>query len=144
MSALNGNVLNSTEGDGNGEIGEGDKEINEEDHLNKKEQDKVEIEVDNGIGTNLNKVKKVNLHDAAIVHILQKGKDKIRAKNLPAVWYRNNCRMAREQLALRNSIYENMMNIKDCNFINVTIYELNKQEDGNIFGIWDKEINNLT
>ena len=67
----------------------------------------------------------------------------MKAKNLPAVRYRKNLRTQREQVTLRDSIYENIMNIKFNNFINVTVSELNQQEDGNIFGLWDNEINSL-
>ena len=63
--------------------------------------------------------------------------------NLPAVRYRKNCRTAREQVALRDSIYNNMINIKDNNFINMTVGEIDKEEDGNIFGYWDTEIKSL-
>ena len=67
----------------------------------------------------------------------------MKSKNLPAVRYRRKLRMVREQVALRDSIYENMMNIKENNFINVTVVEINKEEDGNIFGSWDREIETL-
>ena len=68
----------------------------------------------------------------------------MKSKNLPAVRYRKNCRLAREQVALCDLVYENIMNVKEDNFIYVTIREIQKQEDGNIFGSWDEEINSLT
>lgn len=67
----------------------------------------------------------------------------MKSKSLPAVRYMKNCRTAREQVVFRDSIYENMINIKEKNFINVTVYKLNQQDDGNIFGICDREINSL-
>ena len=148
MSALNGDVLNNGDGDGDGDgdedgDGNGDANNNEDDGVNNEESAEVEIDINNGIGNKRTKVKKVNVHDAATVNILKNGIDKMKAKNLPAVRYRKNCRLAREQVALRDSIYNNMMNIKDNNFINVTIDELNKEDDGNIFGNWDSEIKSL-
>ena len=128
MSALNGGDANTSEGDS-------------EDNSNA--TDKMEMDVDIGIGTKKIKVRKVNINDAAFVNIHLKGMEKMKAKNLPAVRYRKNCRTAREQVALRDSIYANMINIKDNNYINVTVGEIEKEEDGNIFGYWDKEIRSL-
>ena len=97
MSALNGGVLNTGEGDG-------DDDNNEDDVVNSEDSCEVEIDVNNGIGSKSTKVKKINVHDAATVNILQKGIDKMKSKNLPAVRYRKNCKLAREQVALRDSI----------------------------------------
>ena len=133
MSALNGDVL----------INEESGEVDNNDDDTDPDEVEVDIDVNNGIGSKSIKVKKVNIHDAATVNILLKGIEKMKAKNLPAVRYRKNLRTQREQVALRDSIYENMMNIKENNFINVTVCELNQQEDGNIFGLWDNEINSL-
>ena len=133
MSALNGDVL----------INEESGEVDNNDDDTDPDEVEVDIDVNNGIGSKSMKVKKVNIHDAATVNILLKGIEKMKAKNLPAVRYRKNLRTQREQVALRDSIYENMMNIKENNFINVTVCELNQQEDGNIFGLWDNEINSL-
>ena len=57
--------------------------------------------------------KNINIHDASPVHILKKEIEKMKSKNLPEVRYRKNCRLAREQVALRDSIYYSMINIKD-------------------------------
>ena len=51
--------------------------------------------------------------------------------------------MLREKVALCESIYNNVTNIKNDNYINVTVGEIEKEEDGNIFGYWDKEIKTL-
>ena len=64
-------------------------------------------------------------------------------KVIPAVRRRKNYRMLREKVALCESIYNNVTNIKNDNYINVTVGEIEKEEDGNIFGYWDKEIKTL-
>ena len=99
--------------------------------------------VDNGIGTKSTTIKKVNIHESAAVNILNKGIDNMKSKNLPAVRYRKNCQMKREQVVLRDSIYENVINTNDNNLFNVKIGDINNKEDGNIFGTWDKEIRSL-
>lgn len=66
MGALNGDVLNTEEC-------EGEVDNNEDDTVNSEDSDEVEIYVNNGIGSKSIKVKKFNVHDAAIVNIMQKG-----------------------------------------------------------------------
>ena len=95
ISSLNGDVMSI--GGGEGDNNDEDAATNEE-HSN--DTEKVEIEVENGIGTKTNKVKKVNIHDAVAVSILKKGVEKMKSKNLPAIRYRRKCRIAREQVVL--------------------------------------------
>ena len=62
----------------------------------------------------------------------------MKSKNLPAVRYRHKFRIQREQIVLRDFIYEILLNTNDNNLVNVIIAELNHIEDGNIFGTWYK------
>ena len=133
MTALNGDLVdNDNNGEDSPTIAESTTETEEE-----------AVDVNNGIGTKSTNVKKVSIHESAAVNILIKGRDKMKSKNLPAVRYRKKCRMQREQIALRDTIYKNMINTNDKNLFNRTIVELKQIEDGNIFGTWDKEIRSL-
>ena len=109
-------------------------------------EDEIEegdIDVNNEIGTKSTTIKKVNIHESAAVNILNKGIDNMKSKNLPVVRYKNNCQMKRKQVTLKDSIYANMINTNDNNLFNVIIGDINNEEDGIIFGTWDKEIRSL-
>ena len=134
MSALNGDLAEEND--------------NNDDHSpiivdSAEETEEVAIDVNNGIGSKSKTIQKVKIHESAAVDILIKGIEKVKSKKLPAVRYRKNCRLKREQVALRDCIYENMINTNDNNLFNVTIEQINNPEDGNIFGSWDKEIRSL-
>ena len=135
MSALNGE--NAEQNDNNDDD---DSSIAPE---SIEETEEVAIDVNNGIGAKTKNIKKVKVHESATVDILTKGIEKMKSKNLPAVRYRKNCRLRREQAALRDCIYKNMIDTNDNNLFRVTVEQINNPDDGNIFGSWDKEIRNL-
>lgn len=60
--------------------------------------------------------------------------------NIPAIQHR--IFFAREQVAIRDSIYNNIMNNNFNNSCHTIIEELQEKADGNLFGVWDAEINN--
>ena len=126
MSALNGDLVNT-----------GDTDNNDDDSPiivdSITEPEKVSIDVENDIGTKSTTVKKVNIHESTTVNIFIKGRDEMKSKTLPAAQYRKKCGIKREQVSLRDSIYESMMNTHDNNIFNVIIGEINQKEDGNIF-----------
>ena len=66
INAINRDVVNTGDGDN-----DDDDVANSEENSNDTEEEKMDV--DNGIGTNNTKVKKVNIHDSAAVNILQKG-----------------------------------------------------------------------
>ena len=132
LNALNG-VLDSTE-----DIDEGAEDLETSD-----DTEEVDIEVDNGIGESKIKIKKVPIHDAASHNLLAKGTEKMKLMNLPVVRYRKNRRLQREQTAISDSIYQNMMNTNDNSMHHVLINEIRHKNDCNIFGTWDCEIREL-
>ena len=132
LNALNG-CLHTTE-----DIDEGVDDLE-----TSNDTEEVDIEVDNGIGESKIKLKKVPIHDLASHHLLAKGKEKMKVMNLPVVRYRKNRRLKREQTAISDSIYQNMMNTNDNSMYHVIINEITHTNDCNIFGTWDCEIREL-
>lgn len=133
MGALTGELRETT---GN------DDEDTEED----KEHDTVQVanetEVDIAIGkTKSAKIKKAVIHESAHCNIIQKGVEKMKAMNLPAIWHRKKQRMLREQIAIRDSIYNNVINASSDNVMCNIVNELQDKTDGNLFGTWDIELN---
>ena len=92
----------------------------------------VDVEVDNGTGYTKLKVTKVIINQSASTYVMLDGKGKIQAMNLPAVRNRKNGRLAREQIAIRDMIYNNIINVDNINMCDVIIKELKESED-NIF-----------
>ena len=99
--------------------------------------------MDNSIGESKIKVKKVAIHDNTSHNLLAKGTEKMNEMNLPVVRNRKNRRLQREQTAISDSIYTNMMNTNDNSMYNVLINEITHKNDGNIFGTWDSKITKL-
>ena len=87
------------------------------------------------------KIKKAEIHESAHCNIIQKGVEKMKAMNLPAIRHRKNKRMLREQVAIRDSIYNNVINASSDNVMCNIVNELQDKRDGNLFGTWDIEIN---
>ena len=63
--------------------------------------------------------------------------------NLHVVRYCKNRRLKREQTAISDSMYMNMMNANENSICNILIDELTHDSDGNVFGTWDNTITEL-
>ena len=61
--------------------------------------------------------------------------------NLPAIRHRRNKQIAREQGAIRNSIYNNLIDTNSNNIFYTIVEEILDNTDSNLFGTWDTEIN---
>ena len=83
------------------------------------------------------------MHESAHINIVQKGIKKIKILNLRAVRHRKNKRLAREQVAIRDSIYTNVVNTTTNNVVYTIIKNLLNASNYNIFGTWDSEIDDL-
>ena len=133
LSALNGDL------DDTGDTGDNVDSIKTNDDSNSSIEEK-DVEVENGIGANATKVKKVPIHEAAYQNLLSKGTEKMKIMNLPIMGYRKNCRLQREQTVISDSTYNNMMNTNENSLCNMIIDKLTYENDGNIFGTWDSAI----
>ena len=111
--------------------------------MDKAIEEEEDIDVDNGIGSKSTKVRKVPVHEAACHNLLSKGIEKMKLMNLPVVRYRKNKRLKREQTAISDSIYKNMINANENSICNILIDELTHDSDGNVFGTWDNTISEL-
>ena len=80
-------------------------------------------------------------HLVLITQTIQKIVEKMKAMNLPAIWHRKKQRMLREQIAIRDSIYNNVINASSDNVMCNIVNELQDKTDGNLFGTWDIELN---
>ena len=104
----------------------------------------VEVEVEVTVGKRKpTKIKKAAVHESAHCNIIQDGVNKMNLMNLPAIRHRKNKRLAREQVAIRDSIYTNVVNNDVNTNIETIVVELLHPSDGNIFGSWDNEIMDL-
>lgn len=87
------------------------------------------------------KIKKAVIHESAHCNITLKGVEKMKAMSLPAIRHMKYKKMSREQVAICDLIYNNIINTSSDNISYTVVKEILDKIDGNLFGRWDIDIN---
>ena len=86
------------------------------------------------------KIKKVETHKSTHCNIILKSKEKTKAMNLSGIRHRKNKRIAKEQVDIRDSIYDNVINTSLDNICYTIVEEILDKTYCNLFGTWNIEI----